>query len=93
MFTSAFWTMTLERAIKTFAQSLAALLGAKGLGLVDANWLPALSAAGMVAVLSVLTSLASLQIGPDNTPSVVRGATARASEPTRPAAASVPVSA
>jgi hypothetical protein len=93
MFTSAFWTMTLERAIKTFAQSLAALLGAKGLGLVDANWLPALSAAGMVALLSVLTSLASLQIGPVNTPSVVREAPAPATEPARPAAASVPVSA
>jgi hypothetical protein len=72
MFTSAFWVMTAERAIKSFAQSLTALLSAKGLGLVDANWLPALSAAGMVAVLSVLTSVASLQIGPRDDPSVVR---------------------
>jgi hypothetical protein len=73
MFTSAFWAMTVERAVKSFAQSLAALLGAKGLGLLDANWLPALSAAGMVAVLSVLTSVASLQIGPPGTPGVVGG--------------------
>jgi hypothetical protein len=90
MFTSAFWALTVERAIKSFAQSLTALLSAKGLGLVDANWLPALSAAGMVAVLSVLTSVASLQIGPRDNPSVV-GARA-ALNPQAATPAQVPVS-
>ncbi len=36
MFTAMFWRRTTERAVKSFAQSLAALLSAAGLGLFDA---------------------------------------------------------
>ncbi|MFE7609258.1 holin [Streptomyces celluloflavus] len=56
---SAFWTATLERAARTFAQALLAVLGAAGAGLLDAPWLSALSAAAMAAVLSLLTSIAT----------------------------------
>lgn len=49
-----------ERAVKTFAQALLALLGADTTGIVHAAWTTALSVAGMAAVLSLLTSLASL---------------------------------
>lgn len=42
-----FWTATLERTIRTFAQALLAVLGAAGAGLLDAPWLPALSTAAM----------------------------------------------
>jgi hypothetical protein len=62
MFTLAFWKAAGERAVKTFAQTLlAALLAAHTL--TDAPWVPALSAAGLAAVLSVLTSLISSKVG------------------------------
>jgi hypothetical protein len=40
---------------RTFAQTLAALLGADGLGLVDVDWPSALSVSGMAGLLSALT--------------------------------------
>lgn len=45
------------RAIKTFAQTLAAMLTAAGTGLLDTDWLTSLSVAGMAALLSVLTTV------------------------------------
>ena len=56
---SPFWKATLERAVKTFAQTLAALLVADGTGLLDSAWIPRLSVAGMSALVSVLTSISS----------------------------------
>lgn len=57
--TAAFWQSAGERSAKTFAQTLAALLIADGTGLLDSAWLPRLSAAGMAALISVLTSIGS----------------------------------
>lgn len=57
--TKAFIKATLERAIKTFAQTLVAVLG---IGLTDVlavDWKAALSAAAAATVLSILTSLGS----------------------------------
>ena len=71
MFTRRFWTLTAERMIKTFAQTLASVLVASGVGLFSAGWAAALSAAGMAAVVSVLTSIGSVKIGPADSPSVV----------------------
>ena len=71
MFTRRFWTLTAERMIKTFAQTLASVLVASGVGLFSAGWAAAVSAAGMAAVVSVLTSVGSLKIGPADSPSVV----------------------
>ena len=71
MFTAMFWRRTTERAVKSVAQSLAALLSASGLGLFEASWIKALSTAGMVALLSVLTSLASTKIGDQESPSAL----------------------
>lgn len=59
MFASLFWRGAAERAVKTFAQALIAVLGADGFGLLNAPWLTALSTAGMAALLSVLTSVAT----------------------------------
>ena len=59
MWTLTFWRATAERSIKTFAQVLAALLVADGTGLLDSQWIPRLSVAGMSALVSVLTSVAS----------------------------------
>lgn len=55
----AFAEAVLERAVKTFAQSLAALLVADGTGLFDTTWTADLSVAGMAALVSLLTSVAS----------------------------------
>lgn len=63
MWAKEFWQATLERAIKTFAQVLAALLSADGIGVLDADWGQAASVAGMATILSVLTSIASAGIG------------------------------
>jgi len=71
MFTRTFWRSTAERAVKSFAQSLLAILGISGLGLLDVDWVTTLSTAGMATLLSVLTSLASEGVGPRNDPSLV----------------------
>jgi hypothetical protein len=76
MFTYRFWQLTGERAVKTFAQSLVAIFSAAGVGLLTAPWTTALSTAGMAALLSVLTSMASAQVGEPNSPSLVPAATA-----------------
>lgn len=71
MFTKVFWQRAGERALKSFAQSLVAVLTAEGLGLFEAAWPKAISTAGMVALLSVLTSLASSTIGAGDDPSAI----------------------
>lgn len=48
------------RGIKTFAQSMVSILGAAELGIMEADWMAALSVAAMAAVLSLLTSVAGL---------------------------------
>ena len=65
MFTKAFWMATFERAIRTFAQGLVALLSANGLGVLDADWGQAASVAGMGTILSVLMSIAASGVGGD----------------------------
>jgi r1t holin len=82
VFSSRFWKLSAERAVKTFAQVLASVLVAGGVGLFDANWLAALSTAAMAAVVSVLTSLGSLKIGPEDSPSIVADAPVPAPAPT-----------
>jgi len=71
MWTRAFWLQVIERSIKTFAQSAAALLTADGLGLLDVDWAAVGSVSGMAALVSALTSLGSAPFG-DGTPSLVR---------------------
>jgi hypothetical protein len=63
MWTRAFWKATAERAVKTFAQALLAVMTADGFGLLDADWPARLSAAGLAAVLSLLTSIGSAGAG------------------------------
>lgn len=69
MWTKTFALAILERAIKTFAQSAAALLTASGIGLLTADWVQILSVAGMAAVVSVLTSVGTGAVT-DGSPSV-----------------------
>jgi len=59
LFQRVFWLETGERALRTFAQTLAALIGAGAIGLHEFAWVTNLSIAGMAAVASVLTAVAS----------------------------------
>ncbi|MEV6610395.1 MULTISPECIES: holin [unclassified Kutzneria] len=71
MFTMTFWQCTLERAMKTFCQTLVAVLGAGSVGLLNAAWTTSLSTAGMAALLSVLTSVGSAPLGKPGSPSLL----------------------
>lgn len=57
LWTLAFWKGAAERAVKTFAQTLAAYFVIGTTGLLDVDWLTALSVAGAAAVASLLTSV------------------------------------
>lgn len=50
----------LIRAIKTFAQTAAALIGTGAVGFTDLDWVRIASVAGVAAVLSILTSIAGI---------------------------------
>ena len=66
-----FITQTLERMLKTFAQSLLAYTSVTGVAFGDIDWGLALSVSGVAALTSLLTSIASYNIGDKGTPSVV----------------------
>lgn len=69
-----FWTGTLDRALKSFAQALLLLWGADDwLNLLEVDLTRSLSLAAGAAVLSVLTSLLSAPVGDDSTTSLLRG--------------------
>lgn len=59
MFTAAFWLATFERTVKTFAQAVVAILTADATGLIGVDWGQTASVAGLAALVSVLTSIAS----------------------------------
>lgn len=58
--TKEFWKAALIRAIKTFAQAMVAQIGAGSIGIVQFDWIGALSVSAMAFVLSLFTSLAGL---------------------------------
>lgn len=57
IWTLAFWKGAAERAIKTFAATLAALLSANGIGLLDVDWGQALSVSGLATLVSFLIAV------------------------------------
>ena len=57
---SAWIKAALIRAIKTFAQAMVAQIGAGSIGIVEFDWIPAISVSAMAAVLSIFTSIAGL---------------------------------
>lgn len=71
MFTGIFWKKAFERSVKTFAQAGAALLVGDGLGVLTVDWGNVFSVAGLAAVASFLTSVASLPVGEQDSPSLV----------------------
>lgn len=58
-----FWADTIERAVKTFAQTLLALLGADAVNVFTINWGDRLSVAAFAVIASILTSVASAGSG------------------------------
>ncbi|MEQ7260080.1 holin [Lactococcus garvieae] len=72
MFTKTFWKDTAERAVKTFAQSFGAVLIASGTGLLDVDWINALSVAGLATVISVATSVGGIKTGEVSTAGYVK---------------------
>lgn len=65
-----FWTATAERALKTFVQVIVATFGTAQMGVLELPWEQALSLAASAAILSVLTSLGSVKLGPSSGPSL-----------------------
>jgi hypothetical protein len=64
MFDSRFWIAASERAIKTFAQALVALIGTDMMGITSLDWPALLAASATATLLSVLSSVASANFGP-----------------------------
>ena len=72
MRTKNFWMETLERAVKTLAQSLIAAIGAgAAVPVWELGWAEILGIALTATALSVLTSIASAGTGAPGTPSMV----------------------
>lgn len=72
MFTLTFWRAALERAIKTFAQTILALVTVgPALGITHLDWPNMLGLGATAAVVSVLTSVTSLSTITTPKPDVV----------------------
>lgn len=63
MWSSSFWKATAERALRTFAQALAALIGAGAVNIIDIDWPASIGIAATAALLSVLTSIGANEVG------------------------------
>ena len=59
--TPEFWRGASERAIKTFCQSLLAVLTTGAVGILDVDWPGALSAAALATLVSLLTSVSQAE--------------------------------
>ena len=66
-----FWMDALERAVKTAAQTAAALMTAEGFGLLTADWPAFGSAVAGAFALSIVTSIASGNVGDPRSASVL----------------------
>lgn len=71
-FSRVFWVSTLERAVKTAAQSAVGILTVGATGLLDIDWVEVASVVGLAAIVSVLTSIAGSQVGTAGDPSLVK---------------------
>jgi hypothetical protein len=71
MWTKKFWKNATERAVKTWAQSLVALLTAGSANVLEVDWASALGVSVGAALLSFLTSLGSAGVTKSESPSLV----------------------
>lgn len=63
MWTASFWKATAERALRTLAQSLIAVLAVGQTNILSVDWQQALAVAATATVLSVLTSIVASGVG------------------------------
>jgi Putative lactococcus lactis phage r1t holin len=63
-----FWEAALIRAVKTFAQTMLAVIGTDLVGITDVDWLAAAEVAAVAGILSLLTSVVSSPFGEKGTP-------------------------
>lgn len=63
MWSSSFWRGAAERAIRTFAQTAVALIGADLVSVVDIDYATIGGVSATAALLSVLTSIAAASHG------------------------------
>jgi hypothetical protein len=71
MWSRRFWKQAAERCVKTAAQALVGVVGLDAANALAVDWKVAGAVAAGAVVLSLLTSLASLAIGPGDSPSLV----------------------
>lgn len=57
MFTATFWSETLQRAVRTFAQGLLSVFGGNAINVWNADWQNAVGVGLGAALISVLMSL------------------------------------
>lgn len=69
MWKLVFWKDAVERALRTVAQTEAAVLVAAGTGLLDTDWLAGLSTSVMAGVISLLFSISGEVVAPNGTAS------------------------
>ena len=71
MRTKAFWVDAAERAVRTFAQALVAMLVVGFVFTDAAAWGEALVASAVAALISLLTSVAASGVGDPSSPSLL----------------------
>ena len=71
MWTQTFWRQALERAIKSLAQSMILAFAGSEVNVLTLDWKTLLGAGLGGMLLSLLTSIASVGIGPSDSPSLV----------------------
>lgn len=74
LFTATFWLDTLERAIKTAAQTVLGLIGTNVTDVTNLDWKEVGIATAFTTGFSVLTSIVSSGIGEPGTASVLNPA-------------------
>jgi Putative lactococcus lactis phage r1t holin len=79
-----FWLATLERAVRSFAASLASLLTASGTGLLETTWGEKFSVAGMAALVTVLLAIGGGTFGKGDGPSFTGEERLTADKPAAP---------
>lgn len=67
-----FWKDAIERAIKTVAQAMVAMLTADATGILAVNWVEVLSVAGLAGAVSLLTSIGTAQSTGEDSASLVK---------------------
>jgi hypothetical protein len=71
LFSRAFLIATIERAIRSFAASLASLLTASGTGILETSWGEKLSVAAMASLVTVLLAIGGGTFGKGDGPSFI----------------------